>query len=82
MDGITGNILFDNSIRIDYNFDIIELVTSGIIKVGTWSKADKVTVHRYTPGVTLLNDELSLVNKTFTVLLSKVTPTFGITRII
>ncbi|KAL5284003.1 GRIK3 family protein [Megaselia abdita] len=79
MDGITGNIFFENGIRIDYSFDIIELVSSGLTKVGTWSKADKVSVHRYTPGLTFLGDEMSLVNKTFTVLLSKIEP-FGMLK--
>lgn len=74
MDGITGNIFFENGIRIDYSFDIIELVSSGIMKVGTWTKEDKVNTRRITPVAIFTADELSLVNKTFTVLLSKVRP--------
>lgn len=75
VDGITGNIFFENGIRIDYSFDIIELLSSGITKVGTWTKTDKVTVHRNTrTEVLFAGDEQLLVNKTFTVLLSKVSP--------
>lgn len=73
MDGITGNILFENGKRIDCSFEIIELTNAGITKVGSWSKETNITFHRYSSAPLFLgDDELSLVNKTFTVLLSKV----------
>lgn len=75
MDGITGNIFFENGVRIDYSFDIIELVSSGITEVGKWTKTgdeSRLTVRRPVQVSTMLGDEMSLVNKTFKVLLAKV----------
>lgn len=79
MDGITGNIFFENGIRIDYSFDIIELVSSGITHIGKWERRGEegeLTIKRPSQGPTILGDEMSLVNKTFRVLLSKTEP-FG-----
>ena len=68
---MTGNILFEDGVRIDYSFDIIELVTSGVSKVGTWTEETGPVFSREKLESATI-DEMSLVNKTFTVLLSKV----------
>ncbi|XP_018784659.1 PREDICTED: glutamate receptor ionotropic, kainate 2 isoform X2 [Bactrocera latifrons] len=68
---ITGPIYFDGNIRKGYSLDIVELQTSGLVKIGTWDERNNLTIQR--PPQSELWSEVdanSLVNKTFRVLIS------------
>lgn len=68
---ITGPIYFDGNIRKGYMLDIVELQTSGLVKIGTWEERSNLTIQR-PPQLELWSevDANSLVNKTFRVLIS------------
>ncbi|XP_039970454.1 glutamate receptor ionotropic, kainate 2 isoform X5 [Bactrocera neohumeralis] len=68
---ITGPIYFDGNIRKGYILDIVELQTSGLVKIGTWDERNNLTIQR-PPQLELWSevDANSLVNKTFRVLIS------------
>ncbi|XP_055383679.1 glutamate receptor ionotropic, kainate 2-like [Condylostylus longicornis] len=74
MDGVTGKIIFENGIRNEFQLELIEMTTSGLVKIGTWSTdldpSSELEFERYVPEAVQLetNDELSLVNKSFIVL--------------
>lgn len=68
---ITGRIFFEGNVRKGYTFDVVELQPSGLIKVGTWEQGKEFEFNR-PPVIPILsdNEENSLVNKTFKVLIS------------
>ncbi|XP_055849584.1 glutamate receptor ionotropic, kainate 2-like isoform X2 [Episyrphus balteatus] len=70
-EGLTGNIFFEAGIRTDYTFEIVELTSAGLNKVGTWHTENGLTTSRTMPSSDVVSTgELSLANKTFTVLLA------------
>ncbi|XP_055907858.1 glutamate receptor ionotropic, kainate 2-like [Eupeodes corollae] len=70
-EGLTGNIFIEGGIRTDFSFEIVELTSSGIGKVGTWHTENGLTTSRTaSSNIVVTTGELSLVNKTFTVLLA------------
>lgn len=69
---ITGRIYFEGNVRKGFTFDVIELQTSGLVKVGTWEDGKDFEFQRPPQVINLMNDidAGSLVNKTFKVLIS------------
>ncbi|XP_060649069.1 glutamate receptor ionotropic, kainate 2 [Drosophila nasuta] len=68
---ITGRIFFQGNVRKGFSFDVIELQPTGLIKVGTWEEGQDFEFNRPPQAQELLdNEENSLVNKTFKVLIS------------
>ncbi|XP_054089785.1 glutamate receptor ionotropic, kainate 2 isoform X2 [Zeugodacus cucurbitae] len=68
---ITGPVYFDGNIRKGYTLDIVELQTTGLVKIGTWDERNNLTIQR--PPQSKLWSEVdanSLVNQTFRVLIS------------
>lgn len=63
--------MFDGNVRKGFTFDVVELQTTGLVKVGTWEDGKDFEFNR-PPVIPSLNDneENSLVNKTFKVLIS------------
>ncbi|XP_017845731.1 glutamate receptor ionotropic, kainate 2 isoform X1 [Drosophila busckii] len=68
---ITGRIFFQGNVRKGFSFDVIELQPDGLVKVGTWEEGKDFEFKR-PPQVAHFqdNEENSLVNKTFNVLIS------------
>lgn len=57
--------------RKGFTFDVIELQTSGLVKVGTWEEGKDFEFQRPPQAVNFNDiDDGSLVNKTFIVLIS------------
>lgn len=57
--------------RKAFSFDVIELQTVGLVKVGTWEEGKKFEFQRPQQKSQLIDiEEDSLVNKTFRVLIS------------
>ncbi|KAH8278398.1 hypothetical protein KR018_002389 [Drosophila ironensis] len=75
---ITGRIYFEGNVRKGFSFDVIELQTSGLVKVGTWEEGKEFEFQR-PPQVVNFNDidDGSLVNKTFKVLISVATKPYA-----
>ncbi|KAH8310302.1 hypothetical protein KR044_000643, partial [Drosophila immigrans] len=68
---ITGRIFFQGNVRKRFSFDVIELQPAGLIKVGTWEEGKEFEFNRPPQvGDLVDNEENSLVNKTFKVLIS------------
>lgn len=68
---ITGRIYFQGNMRKGFSFDVIELQTVGLVKVGTWEEGKKFEFQRAEQKSQLIDiEEDSLVNKTFRVLIS------------
>ncbi|EDW96161.1 uncharacterized protein Dyak_GE25051 [Drosophila yakuba] len=71
---ITGRIYFEGNKRKGFTFDVIELQTSGLVKVGTWEEGMDFEFQRPPQAVNFNDiDDGSLVNKTFVVLISVAT---------
>ncbi|XP_055903490.1 glutamate receptor ionotropic, kainate 2-like [Eupeodes corollae] len=71
VEGLTGKILFNGRRRANYSFEIVELTASGLGTVGHWHSYKELSFNRYAPSNVILDTgELTLVNKTFTVLLA------------
>ncbi|XP_036343977.1 glutamate receptor ionotropic, kainate 2-like isoform X2 [Rhagoletis pomonella] len=68
---ITGQIYFEGNIRKGYILDVVELQSSGLVKIGTWDERNNFTLQR-PPQIELPSegDADSLVNQTFRVLIS------------
>lgn len=65
---MTGLIEFDGEgFRSNFNLDVIELRESGIAKIGTWNSSKGLFVISH-KGEVLVDDPLSLRNKTFKVI--------------
>ncbi|XP_017001091.1 glutamate receptor ionotropic, kainate 2 [Drosophila takahashii] len=75
---ITGRIFFEGNVRKGFAFDVIELQTSGLVKIGTWEEGKDFEFER-PPQVVNFNDidDSSLVNKTFKVLISVATQPYA-----
>ncbi|XP_016977534.1 glutamate receptor ionotropic, kainate 2 [Drosophila rhopaloa] len=75
---ITGRIYFEGNVRKGFTFDVIELQSSGLVKIGTWEEGKDFEFQR-PPEVINFNDinDGSLVNKTFTVLISIATKPYA-----
>lgn len=68
--GLTGEVKFDNrGYRTNFNIDVIELTSSGVVKVGTWDTTRGLNITR-PPVVEDLSG--SLKNKTFIVIITVV----------
>lgn len=70
--GLTGLVKFDNrGLRKNIAVDVIELTSSGIIKVGTWNTSEGLNITRSYESTSVIDDG-SLRNKSFIVLLTLV----------
>ncbi|TDG50484.1 hypothetical protein AWZ03_003073 [Drosophila navojoa] len=68
---ITGRIFFQGNMRKKFSFDVIELQPVGLVKIGTWEEGKDFEFKRPPPIIDLNeNEENTLVNKTFKVLIS------------
>ncbi|KAM7360463.1 glutamate receptor IID [Cochliomyia hominivorax] len=68
---LTGNIFFEGHIRKGFTLEVIELQSSGLIKVGTWEDNKNFTFQRPPQVKVILDtDDNSMVNKTFRVLIA------------
>ncbi|KAH8384049.1 hypothetical protein KR009_011866 [Drosophila setifemur] len=75
---ITGRIYFDGNVRKGFTFDVIELQTSGLVKIGTWEEGKEFEFNRPPPVINFNDiDDGSLVNKTFKVLISVATKPYA-----
>ncbi|EDW49637.1 GM23173 [Drosophila sechellia] len=75
---ITGRIYFEGNVRKGFTFDVIELQTSGLVKVGTWEEGKDFEFQRPPQAVNFNDiDDGSLVNKTFVVLISVATKPYA-----
>ncbi|XP_055849579.1 glutamate receptor ionotropic, kainate 2-like isoform X2 [Episyrphus balteatus] len=71
IEGLTGKILFNGRRRTNYTFEIIELTAAGLATIGHWSTHQSLRFSRYAASnVVIDTGELTLVNKTFAVLLA------------
>lgn len=66
-------------LRADFQLDIVELESHGMVKVGTWTPDGGVDIVRAKPPAVGV-DEFSLKNKTFIVLTALVSQWFGMIR--
>ncbi|BFF90810.1 glutamate receptor ionotropic kainate 2 [Drosophila madeirensis] len=75
---ITGRIFFEGNVRKGFTFDVIELQTSGLVKVGTWEEGKDFEFKRPAQVINFNDiDDGSLVNKTFKVLISVATKPYA-----
>ncbi|XP_055852904.1 glutamate receptor ionotropic, kainate 2-like [Episyrphus balteatus] len=73
--GISGELKFDNEgLRTDFQLETIELTSSGLSKIGTWSSQEGFSMNRKPPPQALEVDQRSLVNKTFVVITALTDP--------
>ncbi|XP_055907336.1 glutamate receptor ionotropic, kainate 2-like isoform X2 [Eupeodes corollae] len=73
--GITGELKFDNQgLRTDFQLDTIELTSSGLSKIGTWSSSQGFSINRKPIQNSFEVDNRSLVNKTFVVITALTDP--------
>ncbi|XP_037036366.1 glutamate receptor ionotropic, kainate 2-like [Bradysia coprophila] len=76
--GLTGEVKFDNrGYRSSFAVDVIELTSSGIVKVGMWD--GNLNIARPEPKESVATDDGSLKNTTFVVMIS-LTPPYGMLR--
>uniref|UniRef100_A0A1I8NN53 Glutamate receptor ionotropic, kainate 2 n=1 Tax=Stomoxys calcitrans TaxID=35570 RepID=A0A1I8NN53_STOCA len=75
---LTGRIIFDGPRRKGYALDVIELQSTGLVKVGVWEENKNFTFERppQQRQVTALDDN-SMVNKTYVVLISVPNPPYA-----
>lgn len=67
--GLTRDIKFDHKgKRTDFSLDIVELDSSGLIKVGVWNGTDGMHLSRLNIPSSLAGEEGSLKNRSFIVL--------------
>lgn len=67
--GLTREIKFDHKgKRTDFTLDIVELDSSGLIKVGEWNATDGIHLSRMNIASSAAGDEGSLRNRSFIVL--------------
>nr|XP_017102043.2 glutamate receptor ionotropic, kainate 2 [Drosophila bipectinata] len=75
---ITGRIYFKENVRKGFTFDVIELQTTGLVKVATWEEGEKFEFQRPPQAITYHDvDDGSLVNKTYRVLISVATKPYA-----
>ncbi|XP_066583373.1 glutamate receptor ionotropic, kainate 2-like [Prorops nasuta] len=77
MDGLTGKIKFDTTgLRSTFNLDILRLLNTGLSKVASWNITEGIAIEKTKSNTTVRNEELSLQNRTFIVLIST-NPPYG-----
>lgn len=68
MQGLTGEVKFDNEgLRKHISVDMVELTSSGLIKVGNWHSTDGLNISRVAEKSSNIDDS-SLKNRTFVVI--------------
>lgn len=68
---LTGRIIFDGSKRKGYTLDVIELQSTGLVKIGVWEENKNFTFERPPQQRQIVAlDDNSMVNKTYVVLIS------------
>lgn len=68
---LSGQIFFEGTVRKGFTLDVIELQSSGLVKVGTWEDNKNFTFQRPPQQKIILDtDDNSMVNKTFRVLIA------------
>ncbi|XP_043065157.1 uncharacterized protein LOC108093341 [Drosophila ficusphila] len=76
---ITGRIFFEGIVRKGFTFDVVELQSSGLVKIGTWEEGKDFEFQRPPQPINsnVIDDGDGLVNKTFTVLISVATQPYA-----
>ncbi|XP_017892961.2 glutamate receptor ionotropic, kainate 1-like [Ceratina calcarata] len=78
MEGLTGLIKFDTAgFRSDFHLDVIRIAEGGPKKIGVWNSTSPVAW--ITEKHTQMSEEMSLVNRTFIVLIA-ISPPYGMLK--